>query len=62
MRRIPLPVAELVDLYVRQEWPIRAIAEKYGVSYSTAHSHLRGAGVQLRARGAECHTSWKATR
>ena len=48
--RIPLPAAELADLY-QDGLTIAQLAERYHVSTNTVYSRLRELGVSMRPRG-----------
>jgi transposase len=42
---------EMVNLYTKRGWSIRAIARRYEVSYGGVHRILKAAKVQFRPRG-----------
>jgi DNA-directed RNA polymerase specialized sigma24 family protein len=47
-----IPIEELARLYVAEQWPIKAIAQHFGVSAGTIHNRLRAHQIPSRKRAA----------
>lgn len=48
----PIPLEELTRLYVAEQWPIKAIAQHFGVSVGTIYNRLRAYRIPARKRAA----------